>query len=218
VTNDSGLRNHLDRDVPAGEPGEIVDDALSSIHFHGLIGLAPAAIEQLVGRHPLGLRGVTVPHDVDELENCLGRVLAGGVALKKVQRDRRRMRAWRGTAVPEGALKPWVNGQLSERWGKKAAARVYHICTSGQDVDFAAPFAPGAATEKPTKHSGKVPGSESPARTLFGVSQALSWVATRRNNAEERVERQSEIAALVQKLHEFRVKPSREHNSGNVMS
>jgi hypothetical protein len=139
-------------------------------------------------------------------------------ALRQVKVDIARMDRWRSSGVPEGALRPWVNGPLSERWGKKAAARVYHICTRGQDVGFADPFAPGAATEKPTKPSGEVPGSESPARTLFDVSQALSWVATRRNNAEKRVERQSEIAALVQKLHEFRVKPSHEHNSGDVMS
>jgi hypothetical protein len=48
--------------------------------------------------------------------------------------------------------------------------------------------------------SGTVPGAVIPARNIYDVSQALSWVATRRNNPEQRVEWQTQIADLIQKL------------------
>jgi hypothetical protein len=42
-----------------------------------------------------------------------------------------------------------------------------------------------------------VPGSPERAATKYDVSQALSFVATRRNNAEERVTRQADIPQLL---------------------
>ncbi len=62
----------------------------------------------------------------------------------------------------------------------------------------AAPFAPGEATEKPAKKFAEGPGSVIPVKTLFDVSQTFSWVATSRNNPEERVEWQRQIPSLVE--------------------
>jgi hypothetical protein len=52
----------------------------------------------------------------------------------------------------------WANNKLSGAWGKKAAARVYHICDTGKDIEFGDPFAAGVATEKPIRYLGRVPG------------------------------------------------------------
>lgn len=120
--------------------------------------------------------------------------------LEKAGRDLARLHKWEATRIPVGRLEPWVNKDVTDRWGKKAACRVFHICRSGQDVDLEDPFAAGEATEKPVVPVAEVPGSVTPSKTLFDASQALSWVATQRNNPEERVEWQRGIPELVGKL------------------
>jgi hypothetical protein len=61
-------------------------------------------------------------------------------------------------------------------------------------------FAPGSASEKPCRQTIQVPGSPEIAYTIFDVSQALSWVATSRENAEERLNWQTGIPKLINKL------------------
>jgi hypothetical protein len=90
--------------------------------------------------------------------------------------------------------------KLTEQWGKKAAARVFHICQAGRDVAIDDPFARGAATEKPVVYRDPVPGSPERAQTKYDVSQAMAFVATRRNNAEERVAWQTNIPQLLKSL------------------
>ncbi len=84
--------------------------------------------------------------------------------------------------------------------GKKAAARVYHICRAGRDIDFDDRFAVGTATEKPIQYLGRVPGCPQRAATKYDVSQAMSYVATRRNNVEERFAWQAAISRLLDLL------------------
>jgi len=117
--------------------------------------------------------------------------------LVKVQGDLKRLRGWENAAIEPGRLVAWANKSVSEKWGKRAACRVFHICESGHDVEITDPFAAGEATEKPVKQLVPVPGSPMAAKTLFDVSQALSWVATGRNSTDERVEWQSQITELV---------------------
>jgi uncharacterized protein DUF932 len=66
--------------------------------------------------------------------------------------DRSRMMTWQSQKVLNGAVAGWANDHVSEEWGKKAAARVFHICDSGKDIEIDDPFAPGAATEKPVRY------------------------------------------------------------------
>jgi Domain of unknown function (DUF932) len=117
-----------------------------------------------------------------------------------VEADRTRMKKWQCDKVNIDDLMAWTDDKLSEAWGKKAASRVFHICKSGADVEIEDPFARGSATEKPVRSLGRVPGSPERAETKYDVSQALSFVATFRNNAEERVARQTEIPLLLQHL------------------
>ncbi len=120
-------------------------------------------------------------------------------SLHAVQADRRRLEVWEQTLVAAEDLAPWVDGPVTERWGKRAAARVLHICRTGHDVEIDS-FAPGAASEKPVRLRGRVAGSPTPARTKYDASQALSFVATRRNDADERLSRQADIPELIRKL------------------
>lgn len=121
-------------------------------------------------------------------------------SLDLVHDELKRIASWENHPVQPDLLKAWANTILCELWNKKAACRVYHICNSGFDVELTRPFAPGDATEKPVRQLQEVPGAIAPAKNLYDVGQALSWVATRRNGAEEKVEWQSAIPGLIEQL------------------
>ena len=121
-------------------------------------------------------------------------------ALEVVQADRFRMTAWQSAPIGMDGVASWADGNLSDKWGKKAAARVFHICDSGKDIEIVDPFAPGPATKKPVRYLARVPGCSERAETKYDVSQALSFVATHRTNAEERVGWQADIPFLLDGL------------------
>jgi hypothetical protein len=120
--------------------------------------------------------------------------------LQKATADLGRLAAWDRDAVDVDLLASWIDEQVTTAWGPKAAGRVLHICRTGLDAEIKGPFAASKASDRPTKATTPVPGAAVPAKTKFDVSQALSWVATRRNNAEERVEWQRQIPGLVEGL------------------
>jgi hypothetical protein len=117
-----------------------------------------------------------------------------------VEADRSRMEKWQTEKVSIDDIATWADEKLSEQWGKKAATRVFHICDAGKDIEIDDPFAPGTATKKPVRYLNRVPGSPERAATKYDVSQALSFVATHRNNTEERVTRQADIPHLIERL------------------
>ncbi|MBK9494690.1 MAG: DUF932 domain-containing protein [Xanthomonadales bacterium] len=117
-----------------------------------------------------------------------------------VTADLQRLRSWEAGQVSAEELKRWADGEVSSKWGKKAACRVFHICRTGRDVEIVDPFAKGEATEKPVKPTLDVPGAAAPATTLYEVSQTLSWIATQRSNTEQRVEWQGAIPHLISSL------------------
>jgi hypothetical protein len=121
-------------------------------------------------------------------------------ALIAVEADRSRMEKWQVEKVAISNIATWANNDVSKEWGKKAAARIFHICNSGKDIDIGDPFAAGTATEKPIRYLNRVPGCPEHAMTKYDVSQAMSFVATHRNNTEERVTRQAAIPHLLNRL------------------
>ena len=120
--------------------------------------------------------------------------------ITRVQKDRQRLTHMQRQSLSEGEMIKWINGTLSNSWGKIAACRVYHICRSGHDIEITDPFAKGAATAKPVRHVQKVPGSPETSKTIFDAMQALSWVATNRNNAEQRLKWQADVPTLLREL------------------
>src|SRR3954464_1213949 len=121
-------------------------------------------------------------------------------ALEAVVGDRSRMEKWQSQKVAIDAVAGWANDHVSEEWGKKAAARVFHICDSGKDVEIDGPFALGAATEKRIRYLAPVQGAPERPSTKYDVAQAMSFVATQRKNAEERVAWQHVIPRLLERL------------------
>ena len=87
-------------------------------------------------------------------------------ALEAVGADRSRMKRWQAEKVSIDSIATWADHKLSEKWGKKAAARVFHICDVGKDIEIKGPFASGTATEKPIRYLGRVPGSPGHAATI----------------------------------------------------
>jgi hypothetical protein len=96
-------------------------------------------------------------------------------ALEAVKTDRSRMKKWQAEKVVMDDIAAWVDETLSKQWGKKAAARVFHICDSGKDIEID-PFASGDATAKSIRYLDHVPGSPQRAATKYDVMQALSFV------------------------------------------
>jgi hypothetical protein len=107
---------------------------------------------------------------------------------------------WQSQKVAIDAVAAWANAHVSEEWGKKAAARVFHICESGKDIEIDDLFTPGAATEKSIQYVAPVPGAPERASSKYDVAQAMSFVATQRKNAEERVAWQHVIPLLLERL------------------
>jgi hypothetical protein len=121
-------------------------------------------------------------------------------ALEAAQADRARMEKWQAERVAIENIAIWADDQITRKWGKRAAARVFHICDAGKDIAIEDPFAPGKATEKPVRYLDRVPGSPERAATKYDVLQVLSFVATWRRDAEERVSRQADIPPLLDRL------------------
>ena len=57
-------------------------------------------------------------------------------ALDAVEADRSKMKDWQIGRVTVSDIASWADDKLSEKWGKKAAAHVFHICKSGKDIEF----------------------------------------------------------------------------------
>lgn len=144
------------------------------------------------------LRRVREIHDAKLDISVLTRLVAE--ALETVAGDRKLLASWSSTAIKRSALAPWANNKVSDAWGKLAAFRVFHICRTGHDAEFHDPFEKGAPTEKQARMLDPVPGAANPAANLYDVSQALSWVATHRRNADERSSWQRDIPGLIAKL------------------
>ena len=115
-------------------------------------------------------------------------------AFESVQSDLERMGGWQDTRVKIDDIRLWSQGILAAKWGPKASARVYHICKDGRDVIIFSPFL------RPRKYLDRVPGSPERANTLYDVSQALSFVATGRSSADERIKWQEDIPRVLEGL------------------
>ena len=149
----------------------------------------------IIGETKAELRDV---HDEHLNLGVIPGIIANGLA--KVRSDLERLRQWETTPFDLPGLEGWIDAHLAEKWGKKAACRTLHICRGGTDVEISDPFAGGKASEKPVKILEPVPGAPNPSRNLYDVCQALSWLATTRNSAEERLEWQSQIPKLIDNL------------------
>jgi hypothetical protein len=151
----------------------------------------------IIGETKAALRDT---HDKNLNLEVIPDIISEGLA--KVKEDKERLKRWESFPIQVELLKfeGWVDDHLAGECGKKAACRTLHICRSGADVKLTNPFAGGKPSEKPIKQLDDVPGAHKPAKNLYDVCQALSWVATHRNSADERLEWQGRIPELIDNL------------------
>jgi hypothetical protein len=157
---------------------------------------------RLVCRNGLTIRDTKAAlrdiHDENLNLEIIPQLVSEGLA--KARADRGCLRQWEKSSVQLKEVERWVDGHLAEKWGIKAACRTLHICRTGTDVELLDPFAGGKPSEKRTRSITIVPGASIPAKNLYDVCQALAWIATQRNSADERLEWQGQIPALVESL------------------
>lgn len=151
----------------------------------------------IIGETKASLRDT---HDENLNLEVIPEIISEGLA--KVKADLERLRQWEKSSVVSPKFEGWVDENLAERWGKKAACRILHICRSGADVELLDPFAGGKPSEKQVKVLKPVPGAPKSAKNLYDVCQALSWIATLRNSADERLEWQGHIPGLIENLRD----------------
>ncbi|WP_291981798.1 DUF932 domain-containing protein [Candidatus Accumulibacter sp. ACC005] len=149
----------------------------------------------VIGETKAALRDI---HDENLNLDVIPKIISEG--LEKVKADLDRLVQWERSPIELAKFEGWVDEHLAERWGKKAACRTLHVCRIGADVELLDLFAGGKPSEKPVKLLNTVPGAAKPAKNLYDVCQALSWIAMQRNSADERLEWQGHIPGLIENL------------------
>lgn len=149
----------------------------------------------IIGKTVSELRDIHNQHmDLRKIKNMVSK------AMQEINDDKEQMLTWESTRVESSLVADWVDSAVTRCWGKLAAFRVFHICSSGRDAKYMDKF----ESEKPSRKSKleleRVEGSPSRAETLYDVGQALSWVATNRKSAEERTKWQIQIPRLLENL------------------
>jgi hypothetical protein len=109
--------------------------------------------------------------------------------------------AWSRTPVDLDSVRIWVDGPVTEAWGKLAAARIWNIATTGVDAIFAPPFTAQPASRRKIKPGFPVPGAPKQSRTLYDLAQAASWIASHRSDFEQGQAMQQQIELLIARLN-----------------
>jgi len=114
--------------------------------------------------------------------------------------DQANLERWNKTAINLELLTSWIDYCVADRWGVQSATRVFFIATTGHDVKTFPFGKKSLPSEKPIIIGNVVPGSSSPAQTVYDVSQVLSWLAGQRRCVEEQLNWQRDIPGLVTAL------------------
>lgn len=128
----------------------------------------------------------------------IGRILQSGIVDYKRERDT--LIRWRSIHVNAASLKPWIERHLRACWGFKAAARAFHIATTGRDVTVVGPYRGYSPTTIATQASAAVPGAPKESTNLFDLSQVPAWLAKERADIQEQMKWREQIPALMAAL------------------
>lgn len=120
--------------------------------------------------------------------------------LKESEAEKKNFERWRKTEITLTRLVPWIEKDLRQRWGFKAAARVFHLARSGWDVEIVGQYKDNSPTTIQVQEFKRVPGTPEQCRNLFDVSQILAWLAKERRDVQEQVEWRETIPVLMAPL------------------
>ena len=128
----------------------------------------------------------------------VGAVLASG--LKEFEPEKKNFECWRKAGITLKQLAPWVDTDLRKGWGFKAAARTFHIASSGSDAKVVGQYKDYTPTTIAMQETKRVPGAPRQCRNLFDLSQILAWLAKERRDLQEQVEWREEVPKLLASL------------------
>lgn len=125
----------------------------------------------------------------------VGKVLMAGIS--EADNEGKNFKRWRAQAISSDQLDDWVNNDLRDRWGFKAAARAYHIAKTGRDGSIAGQYKENTPTTIPMRTDKPVPGMPNSCNNLFDLSQILAWLAKERRDLQEQLEWREMIPELI---------------------
>jgi ABC-type sugar transport system ATPase subunit len=132
--------------------------------------------------------------NIDDIEA----VLTSG--LTDSEAEMARFKVWRNTPITISTLSPWVDKNLLDGWGFKAAARAFHIAQCGFDAEVIRPYKDYKPTTISMRKTNPVPGSTQRCSNLFDLSQILAWLAKERRDIQEQLEWREKIPSLMEPL------------------
>ena len=94
------------------------------------------------------------------------------------------------TKPSPGQIENWIESFVTQRWGKRSAARVFHIARVGRDVDG----------PHELRYANPDLSSFAPVRNAFDISQVLSWVANQEGTIQSQLARRMDIPDLMDAL------------------
>ena len=125
-------------------------------------------------------------------------VLTSGI--QESEKEKHNFEQWRKQPATPDDLVPWINKELKNGWGYKAAARLYQIVCTGHDAEIVGPYKDNIPTTIPMRMTDTVPGAPTECRNLYDVSQALAWLAKERRDVQEQLAWREGIHDLVAPL------------------
>ena len=102
--------------------------------------------------------------------------------------------------ISEDTLIVWVDEAVHEKWGIKAATRVLSILRTGHNAELKGTLKNKRPSQIQTQKTTRVPGMDGPVTDVFGVSQALTWMAGQRAEMQEDLEWLSHVPELIDLL------------------
>ena len=132
--------------------------------------------------------------DLDDMTS----VLKQGIVA--AEQEKKNFKQWRKTPIKSAQLKPWINSDLKNKLGFKAATRLYHICRTGHDVKIAGQFKKYSPTTIPVAKGRKVPGAPKHSDNLYDVGQSLAWLAQERRDVQEQLAWRENIPDLIRSI------------------
>jgi hypothetical protein len=120
--------------------------------------------------------------------------------LARADQQFKTFRDWVAHPVALNRIEAWADEHVAKAWGIEVASRICHIVRTGYDGPVERPPEKISPHLRIVKSEMEVPGAARPAKNLFDVAQALSWVASRRESIEDQTDWVRTIPVLISQL------------------
>ena len=118
-------------------------------------------------------------------------------------------KAWKARKVYIGepfryaqrALEDWIDETVTKEWGRRTAARAFHIICTGKDgkPDISSANKKMPSYKIPVSSEEEIPGAK-PSENLLDVNHALTWISSHQQTIQTRYEMMHDIPTLMKRL------------------